>query len=351
MKIELYITRLKIFSIIDHILSKSVSTSDNIVVFCFWRSGTTFIMELVARLSKSRSYFEPLLLKIPVTWPPKYRRRNSPEIEKLTIPDALNSHPYYYANTQQLTTPIDPFLDSIMLGKVSSKWTRKSRRLKFTLSKNLLVKLVRGNLLAGHISQRYGCKSIFVLRHPCGVVASVIRSDINRSKKRGIETGLISDGFIKSLFSQEALVQDYLSPFIDAINKWNTNSFNRIVLAWAITNYVPLKQMQDNEFSPHFILYERFVAEEGSGKLSEYLNIDSTKSLTGKHLNKDSVSVQRERKDTSPADRLFSWKHELSQDQIATIYEICACFGSVLKDQIAAIDVLGADKQQRAYTS
>lgn len=351
MKFELFITRLKVFALVDHFLSFGLSTKDNIMVYGFWRSGTTFIMEQVAAITSSRSYFEPLLLKIPGNWPVKYARRHSPELHKFIIPDELNRHPYLYIGTNQSESGIDTFINQMMVGKVSSKWTRKSRPLKYAFKKNISLKLVRANLMAAYLSKRYSCKSVFVLRHPCGIIASMTRKHKKRKNKGSIETGLNSAAFIDSILYQESLVRDYLSPFLNAINKWKTNEFNRIILVWAITNYVPLKQIKDGKFKPFFILYEALVLDSKCySQLAEYLNNQPIGQGVGNYLDRDSATVQGERGSVPPMKRLFSWRDELSPTQVQTVYEICASFGSVIMDQIEAIDHFADEMPSEAMT-
>ena len=341
MNFESVITRLSVFSQLDRLLSKSISTQEDVVIYGFWRSGTTFMMEQVARLNASRSYFEPLLLKEPETWPARYRRQNSPELDKFTLPDELLAHPCYYVNAKQNESGIDGFLDDMMRGKVSSKWTRKSRPVAFSLSKKISLKLVRGNLLAGYISKKYGVKSVFVLRHPGGIMASMTRKHRKTMRKGGIETGLISESFIHSLLNQNRLVEDYLSPYIEVIQRFNTNAFNRVILAWAITNYVPLKQMIEGEFNPHFILYENYVLDPGCNlNMAKFMGVSPEEASDRQHFDRDSATVQGDRKSIHPTQRLFGWRQELSQDQIETIYAICSSFGPVIMDQIKAIDKL-----------
>jgi|GEM_PF-5149581 len=62
MNLEFILARQKIFSVMDRILSRFVKPSENILIFGFWRSGTTLLMEHIEKISHARSYFEPLLL-------------------------------------------------------------------------------------------------------------------------------------------------------------------------------------------------------------------------------------------------------------------------------------------------
>ena len=341
MGIPKIILRWNVFSRIDRMLGSQGSTQSNVIIYGFWRSGTTFMMEQVAQLTESRSYFEPLLLKTPKTWPDKYRRHNSPELHRHTIPVELKDHPCYYINPQENNSQVDSFLKDVFTGKISSRWTRKSRLLRYSLRPGITLKLVRGNLLAAYCSKKFGGNSIFVLRHPCGIIASTIRKQKHRSSKGGIETGLISASFIESLLNQDTLVNDHLAPFVEDIQKWNTSDFNRIILAWAINNYVPLQQMKTGVFRPQYILYERFVLDAGYRRdMMAYLGVDNADTALDKNIQSNSATVQGNRKSIAPIKRLFSWREELSDDEIKTVYDICSCFGPVLMGPIEAIDDL-----------
>lgn|GEM_PF-4475033 len=258
------------------------------------------------------------------------------------IPQSLKSHAIPYVDLSTQDSDLQVFLNNLMAGYMSSKWTRKSRLLRHVFSRKVLIKFVRGNLLAAYLSDHYKCKCIFILRHPCGVAASVLRKRKDRSHSRGIERGLGSADLIRSLLDQAALNQAYLSPFLPKIGKWTKDPFYRIVLAWAITNFIPLKQIKDGMFNPELILYERFVLKGASStSLSQFLDIDHMETGDGSYLQKDSISVRPERKGIPPAQRVFSWKKELTEEQIREVYEICSVFGSVLMDKIKEIDAIG----------
>jgi len=340
MTLERLLIRSALFSWLDGILAGRHDQEKAFLVYGFWRSGTTLLMERVAELTRSRSFFEPLLLKVPATWPEKYRRLNSPELHRFTIPHELLAHPCTYVSTDTGDSGLDPFLEDMLAGKMSTRWTRKSRHLRNSFSPDMTIKMVRANLLAAYLEQRFGCRSIFIIRHPGAIMASVTRRQRHGSRRDGIETGLMSHEFLDAILSQKSLVADHLGPHMDLIRKWNSDGFNRMVLSWAILNYVPLKQIRDDQFHPLLIRFEEYVLDaDMGGKLAKHFGVEGLLSEED-HLSRNSATVQVSRRGVDPITRLFSWKDELSETQIQIIYEICSGFGDILMDQIRAIDAL-----------
>ncbi len=334
LKIEKYITRRNYWEIIDKFFSNKVHPNESIIINGFWRSGTTFIMEQIEKIVGARSYFEPLGMEV------SEMKKHFPT-EIIHLPDKVKRISYPYIDVRKQKSEMDLFFQKMITGQISTKWTRKSRKLSNVFKRTIIIKLVRGNLIVAYLVKKYNCHNIFIIRHPCGVVASVIRMDSNKPTIRGIRTILESENFINILLCQQSLVNDYLSPFVDHIKKWNTNPFNRIVLSWALLNYVPLKQISDGDYNPFLIEYERFVLQENSVlDISDYLGTGLDRIADNDYLNVDSVTVKKVRKAIPPKQRVISWTNELNPKQINEIYNICEGFGDTLMLVLSKIEKL-----------
>ncbi|MHA1398172.1 MAG: hypothetical protein ACTSSF_10825 [Candidatus Heimdallarchaeaceae archaeon] len=123
---------------------------------------------------------------------------------------------------------------------------------------------------------------------------------------------------------QEELMRDHLEEFEQDIKQADT-LFEKQIFMWAIENYVPLKQLKDNEFK--LLFYERFVVqpEEEFRKLFSYLEIPfQTKLLEKVHI--PSAEVRKESAIIRGENLLDNWKKNITTEQISKAIDILSIF-------------------------
>ena len=168
----------------------------SIIVNGFWRSGTTWLQEVLAEATLAKTIFEPL----------------SPQ-ERLRA-EAMRQ--LYDVNTESLQAifpradegpSLWPWLDDTFHGKVSTDWTISLRcSVKESLRRRAVVKLVRGHFLLLDIHKRYQLPVIHVRRNPLAVASSLLRANWDWSFSH-ISVAKIFDLPELERFDQEALTR------------------------------------------------------------------------------------------------------------------------------------------------
>jgi hypothetical protein len=216
-------------------------------------------------------------------------------------------------------------------GKISTGFTRRGRE-KIFLRKNILIKLVRGNLIAGYIAQKFGCKSIIVIRHPCAILSSIIR---NKGGAPDLRSVLLNTSFLQLILSQKDLLEQYFYDKMDVICKYKDDPVGAFCLSYCILNTVPL--LQRKEISNLKVIYYENMVETPSTILADiacfthdridYDYVDDRKS---------SGTTKEERRNMNKKEYAFGWKEELEKDLIGKVYRICSEFFdiSILLDEL-----------------
>jgi hypothetical protein len=171
------------------------------------RAGTTWVAEIINFDNSYRLMFEPFNnARVPQT-------RFFGDCQYLR-PDENN--PIFLAPAR-----------SIFSGRLRNGWVDAyNRRLRVD---RRLVKDIRANLLLGWIRAHFPeIPIVLLLRHPCAVAYS--RCALKWSAD-------LENTFIR----QEALMNDYLQPFLPALQEARSD-FERHVFWWCIEAYVPLMQ-------------------------------------------------------------------------------------------------------------
>ena len=135
----------------------------------------------------------------------------------------------------------------ILSGELRSPWTDRFHR---TLAvRRRLIKDIRANLLLGWIRASFPeMPVILLLRHPCAVAAS------------RLALGWKDDP--ADVLAQEDLVEDHLRPFEGEIRN-AAPGFEQHVFLWCIENYVPLRQLAQDDV--HIVFYEELLANPETG--------------------------------------------------------------------------------------
>lgn len=130
----------------------------------FWRSGTTWLQELLASSFACKTIFEPLSPLNPA-WDRQLSARGVPagDLREARIPGPAAGDLAMWA-----------YLDTMFSGRASSDVSLLSRRtVRESFRRGVIVKDVRLQANLALVHARYGVPVIHVRRHPCGVVASL----------------------------------------------------------------------------------------------------------------------------------------------------------------------------------
>ena len=185
------------------------------------RSGTTWVSGLINHRNAYRFVFEPF------------------RPDKVGICENFGRKQYLRSGDRR-----EEYLGparTILTGGLRSHWTdRFNEKL---VARRRLIKDIRANLLLGWMRANFpGMPIVFLLRHPCAVVAS--------------QLALGWRDVLSETMEQEELVEDFLVP-MEAEIRAARGGFERRLFTWCIENYVPLKQFEPGEI--HLCFYEDFL--------------------------------------------------------------------------------------------
>lgn len=187
------------------------------------RSGTTWVADLVGSQIPVREIFEPF----------------NPHL----VPEYRQFHYFQYVRPDAPGREIEDFCRRLLRGEIRGPWV--DRRVSRLRPEWRLVKTIRGVLLLAWLRRRFPeVPMVFILRHPCAVVASRLRLE------------WATDGDIAPMLAQEDLIRDVLRPHMDLIREARTAEEKHAII-WSISNLVPLLQLPPERLP--VVFYERLV--------------------------------------------------------------------------------------------
>ncbi|MBU0678896.1 MAG: sulfotransferase domain-containing protein [Verrucomicrobia bacterium] len=200
---------------------------------------------------------------------------------------------------------------AILSGRLKSKWTDKfNHRL---LSRHRLVKEIRANHMLKWLRVQFPeMPIILVVRHPCAVAHSKIQLNWHTQ--------------LDEFLDQPELMKDWLEPFLQEMMSARTD-IERHVFMWCIENYVPLKQLERDEY--HLIFYEHLWTQPATeaARLFDYLHRDYDPEAFLAAVNRPTSMVRANTtvsRDDNPA---TSWMGYLSRTEIEQAMRVVELFG------------------------
>ena len=310
-------------------LSRS-DLDQNIVLIGSPRSGTTWIFNILNQLPRTSGLFEPL------------NPRWFPGVTKL----GLSSRPYISPGQQNSAGVLLEYFEKVFSGKLVSlqpHWPVSIARnpasffeylLKRIFSKKLVVKMVRAPRLLPWLSENYPTHDfIYILRHPCGVIASQFQSRVSGFNSR--EHRYLDYLKVDRLPSREQILSEAVNLGIDRhilekIKKEEFSAAGLLALVWCLDNIIPLTYRLPGKQDPELNLprqpwltlrYEKLLLdfEAQLEKIGNYIRITPGELQKNPH-------VLNLYKPKNPQDHLFRWKDVLKTAQIEEILSIVAWF-------------------------
>ena len=255
------------------------------------RSGTTWLGDLIAANLSCRILFEPFNPNLV----PEYRGFHyfqylQPDVE----------HPEFYA-----------FAKRVLSGEIRNRWVdRQNERI---VSQFRLIKEIRANLALKWIHHNFPeVPMIFMIRHPCAVVAS--RMALNWA----------TDQDITPFLAQPDLIHNHLAPYMDVIRSAQTVETKHAVI-WCISNLVPLKQFKTGEI--RIVFYENLITqpERTLPAIFESIGYPYSRRVLDK-INRPSQTTRVSSAVVTQTDKLVHWKKIFSKMQIDSILQTVEAF-------------------------
>ena len=262
------------------------------------RSGTTWLAEAVASQVAGRIVFEPFYVGM---------------LKASNATMVLNGQYYYqYLRPGDEAPLLHEYCRLIMSGRIRDPWTDKLvNRL---LPRCRVIKVIRANLFLRWFHDRFPeVPILFVLRHPCAVVHSRLRSEY------------ATDADIQPFLDQNDLIEDFLSDKLDVVRAARTPAEKHAVI-WSVSNMVPLSQFHGKSLP--IVHYEHLLTrpQEEVPRIFSLLQRDFGDRVYGQ-LKVPSRTTKRFSAAISGADPLTAWREALSPGDVAAILSIVEAFG------------------------
>jgi hypothetical protein len=325
----------KIVQHVDKIIfnNKKFELKDTIVIAGTPRSGTTWLMEILGVIPGYICLFEPLN---PIYFPEsievgfKSRKYLPPDVDwkegeeylrKIFTgriqPDKswLEKGDYTKKNFYNL---ISDFLGQLKPEKLMHQ----------LLGDKLIVKSVRLNRLLPWIAERFQMRSmIFIIRHPCAVVASRFKpgaslpTDILKYVKVSFPTK-------EEILNEASEINGLDKGLFDRLKRIHTQE-ELLAASWCLDNYIPLSYQKPYPWI--VVSYEKLV-KDGEKEINRIFNKIGEKHVPRsafRHLKIPSVVTHKNdyKIVKKVDDQLSKWKKSLSEEQIENILSIVSDFG------------------------
>jgi len=296
------------------------------------RSGTTWILDAIAKVNNLDTVFEPLH---PIVVPKakefacKYVEKGDHEPELFEFMSTV-----FNGQLRSLWATYRIRPDRLTLGSIRrnsnwqfrrflSEYKRLAKNLKNyrrKKSNQVLFKFIRANLMLGWLAESFHAKIVFVLRHPAAVIASRIPlMEIGH----GLSWGLDEDLYL--YLNNEKLFDRYLQPYRDLLHDESLSLIASLSILWCIENIVPLIHAQSEGYC--IVFYEDLIKDPDRHweRITSALALDA---VPGKALieapSQQAPDVMV--KATYTEKQLSKWQHYFSNRQLEEIQNILNLF-------------------------
>jgi hypothetical protein len=252
------------------------------------RSGTTWLANIITASHGFGYIFEP------------FDHRKVKEAKHLPLRTYMRPEENYPERAE--------FVKRVLSGKIHNSWTDRDNKNFFVWK--YLVKSIRANLMLAWIDRNFHCPIIYLIRHPCAVVLSKIKSNW--------------DTHLEIFLEQNELMRDYLNGFKKIIRAAK-NPLQKHTVMWCIENLIPLDQFK--RYNWIICTYEGLCnnKEKEVDRIFARLGLKRTK-----QVNSAINNFYQTRKDSAVRvgkNPVCDWKNQLSKKDVADILGIVDDFG------------------------
>lgn len=305
--------KLKLGYYIDSALTSNNRPINTVVTTGFWRSGTTWLQQTIARIIDAKTVFEPLGPDLNIDI------KQSKGNESFSSRNFRNAYmPYIDPNDRD--NDFDKYIEKCLKSTLKENVTRRLREsVTESFKPRVVCKFVRGQLLLPWMAIKHpNIPLIHIYRDPRSVVASIIRDgwgywfgDFSLSKHL-LE---LNDGRVS-----------FFNKWADEIKKYDQDGkIAKITAFWCLTEKFISETSIISNF--HRCSYDTITKDYNFQHIYEFLEqygftcnyIDFSEIQNSPTTNKKRVFKKIQH-------RKLSWKTELSSSQIDTIERIVLAF-------------------------
>lgn len=228
-------------------------------------------------------------------------------------------HYFHYARPSEPDERLLSYCRTVLSGSIRHPWIdRGVGRLR---PRCRVVKEIRANLFLRWIRERFpGLPILFVIRHPCAVVLSRIRSR------------WATDSDIAPFLAQEKLIEDHLRDRLGLIRGARREE-EKHAIVWCVSNLVPLAQFRPGELDVFF--YERLCLQPESeiDRIARILGEGPLEVTVARReralarIGEPSGTTLKSSAVWTGEDLVGRWRDHLSKGQIDNILAVVDAFG------------------------
>ena len=267
------------------------------------RSGTTWLLELLRTLPGHKALNEPLMYG---------EARHEQGFSWRT-----------YLNPKEEADEQRAYLKTVLTGQlgISPAWhfeadSRLGQLVEQATRRKLVVKFCRLNRMLHWFIRQFDVRGpVFIVRHPCAVVASMLRhggwDEEHLNGHRAREIAEPRKGLPMPLRDEFELVLENIETRTEAL-----------ATMWCLDHYVPLIQHADGVYPWILVPYERMVTQgrEELRRVTNALDVQMTPEMRDQ-LNEPSSSVKDQLHQDAER-QLSKWRRRLSDRQVDDVLRI-----------------------------
>jgi len=281
------------------------SISDTIVVAGNPRSGTTWMLDLLRTLPGYKAMMEPL-------W-------QETDKERYGFSSWTYLEPQEEADTQK------EYLEDVLSGRIGTspawhfeKSTRLAQLLEHATKDRLVVKFIHLNRMMHWFCNQFDVRGlVFIIRHPCAVVASTLKAGGWSDKPfRAVYNHLEPEQLPPSVY-------EHFSPIIEEVE----TRTEALAVLWCLNHYVPIYHNSECSYPWIIVPYERLVTHKGKelNRIGDAMGFCVNDEMR-RNIHKSSSSIYSNPHDEDYK-QLSKWRSRLSDRQINEILKIVDKFG------------------------
>lgn len=315
--------------LVDAAIGSMLKASDAIVCTGFWQSGTTWLLESIAKATSSKSVFEPLLPHVGAYEEAFLERYQPHELHGSVKPGGLM--PYCSKSFSEFPE-LRKYLQHALTGRIPGHFTRQVRpskkkglntnwravrliyRMQDALQTRIVVKMVRAHLILPLIISEFSPRVIHLRRDPRAVVTSYQR----QSWTEWLRSAKLRDLFLTPDDGRREIYLEYEGE-IDKADE--LGYLARIAGFWCLSEKAVDQYMDKivlvryESIVRHLDSYMNKVIPENFGV---YFRTEDLSEESGTSNRSKGITIE---------ERLQSWNRELNRDQVKLIEDVVTMFG------------------------
>ena len=310
--------------------------SNPLIVAGSGRSGTTWIVDVLAEANNLRTIFEPLnSFFVPEAriFANCYVRENAHEPELKGFMGKVIKGEYHnlWIDIRCNKANLIPSLSQMTslnglydFGAFYKVFLRRSRKYIREKSFAPITKLIRANLMLDWIEKNFNARILFLVRHPGAVVASQIAASKAKDGSVWDFNGPDKQGILSQYKNDEQLRKDYLDKYYEIFSE-NLSPVAGHTLIWCVENILPIYNRQKKK--RYVFFYEDIVnnPEKEFNHMVKILGLE--RKPDSSIILRPSQQASREMKNNSSKEnQLTRWMKSFNQQQLGEMDRILKFF-------------------------